>query len=157
MTSTDPPMIAATLLRCTVGAFMIPHGLQKLGFIGGNRAFETQAFNTLGLRPGNVWSAIAGVTQAGLGLLLLIGLFTRPAAALTAVFMVFAALVGVRKNGWYWHNHGMEFAFFWALAAIVVALLGSGPWALDHLGAGAHERTNPHELPPRAPLAGRPG
>jgi hypothetical protein len=38
MTAADVPLIGATVLRCTVGAFMIPHGLQKLGFIGGDRA-----------------------------------------------------------------------------------------------------------------------
>lgn len=138
MTSVETPLLAATLLRCTVGGFMVPHGLQKFGLIGGDRGAETRGFDALGLRPGAAWSALAGAAQVGFGLLLVLGLLTPLAAAGTVVFMLTAAAVGVRRNGWYWHDHGMEYAIFWALAAAAVALLGAGPWSLDHaLGLGA--------------------
>lgn len=129
--ASDSSVIAATLLRCVVGGFMLPHGLQKLGFIGGDRAAEAKAFNSVGLRPGQFWSALAGLLQLGFGLLLITGLFTRVAGLGTAIFMTTAGVIALRRNGWYWHDHGMEFAFFWASMGVVAALLGPGPWSLD--------------------------
>lgn len=129
----NPTDIAATLLRWTVGGFMIPHGLAKFGLMGGKREFEIQAFNALGLRPGEVWSIVSGIAQIGLGLLLVFGFFTQVAGAAAAAFMVAAAVLGLRKNGWYWHVGGMEYAYFWALAALTVFFLGAGPWSLDHM------------------------
>lgn len=128
MTSVE---IATILLRCTVGGFMIPHGLQKFGILGGDRALEIKAFEELGLRPGPPWVNFSGVAQVILGLLLVLGLFTEVTAAVTVAFMVAAAVIGLRNNGWYWQNHGMEYAYFWALAALCVFFLGAGPWSLD--------------------------
>lgn len=125
--------IAAVLLRVTVGGFMIPHGLQKFGILGGDRAFELKAFEELGLRPGALWVNVSGVMQVVLGLLLVLGLFTQAAGAATAAFMVAAAVLGLRNNGWYWQKHGMEYAYFWAITAICVFFLGAGPWSLDQM------------------------
>lgn len=112
---------------------MIPHGLQKFGILGGDRAFEIETFDGLGLRPGAFWASAAGVAQVVLGLLLVLGLFTQATAAATVAFMVAAAIIGLRNNGWYWHKHGMEYAYFWALTALCVFYLGAGPWSLDQM------------------------
>lgn len=124
--------LATLLLRLAAGGFMIPHGLQKLGFLGGDRAGDSQAFESWGFRPGAAWNTIVGIIQTGLGVLLVLGLLTPFAAVGVIVFMAVALKVELRRHGWYWQRHGMEYAIFWAVAAVAILLLGPGAWSVDH-------------------------
>mgnify|MGYP006430465649 CR=1 FL=1 len=71
-------------LRFGLGIVMAAHGSQKLfGSFGGYGLQGTAGFfeNSLGMKPGILFAALAGGTEFFGGLLLIIGLATRPAAA----------------------------------------------------------------------------
>jgi putative oxidoreductase len=71
------------------------------------------------------------------GLLLLLGLFTRPVAFLLSGQMAFAYFIGHAPQGfWPVLNQGtiaVVFAFLW----LYYSAAGAGPWSLDALRAGA--------------------
>ena len=76
--------IGGLVLRAPVGAVLAAHGSQKLfGWFGGYGLEATgQFFETkLSLSPGYAMALMAGGTEFIGGLLVIIGLLTRPAAA----------------------------------------------------------------------------
>jgi putative oxidoreductase len=126
--------IAAPLLRITVGAFLIPHGAQKLfGWFGADIAHERGLFEEIGLKPGKAWVAFIGVVQFYGGILLAVGLLTRPVALIVTACMLGTAWLATHRDGWFWHHRGMEYSLFWAIAAFVVFCQGGGAFSLDAL------------------------
>jgi putative oxidoreductase len=109
---------------------MAGHGAQKLfGWFGGYGLQGTAGFfaETLGLKPGVFWAALAGGGEFFGGLLLILGLATRLAAVNTAIIMLVAILT-VHRGGFFLPT-GMEFAL--SLLAMSVALIISGGGALS--------------------------
>ncbi|HEX3433672.1 MAG TPA: DoxX family protein [Solirubrobacteraceae bacterium] len=146
--------IGRLLLRLVVGGFFFGHGTQKLlGWFGGNGLQGTaEGFESLGLRPGKVHASAAGVTEAGGGTLLLLGLETPLAAAMLTATMLTAIRTVHGKNGPWASNGGYEYNVVLIAVAIALAEIGPGPlsldalrgreragtgWALAALGAGA--------------------
>ena len=122
------------LLRIAVGGFLIPHGVQKLfGWFGADLAAERRVFEEVGLKPAGPWVVFIGVVEAVGGVLLVLGLLTRPAALVVAVNMLGTAWYVTHRGGWFWHRGGMEYSLFWAIAALVVFCYGGGPLSLDAL------------------------
>ena len=80
---------AEVALRVGLGAILFPHGCQKLfGWFGGaGLARFTSIFEGIGYKPG------LGLTEALGGLLLVLGLFTRPVALAVVIFMLNAIWV----------------------------------------------------------------
>src|ERR1700730_4125568 len=80
--------IGLLLLRLTVGLTLAAHGAQKLfGWFGGPGLDKTgMFFEKLGFVPGRRHALMAGLAEAGGGLLLALGLVTPLAAS--AVFAV---------------------------------------------------------------------
>ena len=74
---------------------------------------------------------IAAVLEAAGGLLLLVGLFTRPVAFLLSGEMAFAYFIGHAPQGfWTVLNMGTEavlFCFVW----LFISSAGPGPWSVD--------------------------
>ena len=70
------------LLRAGLGIILLAHGCQKLfGMFGGMGLNANAAlFQRLGYSPGMFWGTLVGCTETIGGILLVIGLFTRPAA-----------------------------------------------------------------------------
>jgi uncharacterized membrane protein YphA (DoxX/SURF4 family) len=64
------------------------------------------------------------------GLLLALGLFTRPIAAAVAVFMA-VALVVHWPAGYAWNAGGWEMPLFWGLIALALVIRGGGALSLD--------------------------
>src|SRR5215216_4629914 len=81
---------AEPLLRIALGAVLIPHGMQKLfGAFGGMGLTNNAAlFERLGYTPGMFWGTLVGCTELVGGILLVLGLFTRFAAAAVLIFMI---------------------------------------------------------------------
>jgi len=94
---------AEAALRIGLGLILIPHGLQKLfGWLGGAGLVRfAQIFEGIGYKPGLFWAIVVGLTEALGGLLLVLGLFTRPAALFVAIFMLNAIYVTSAK-GFFW-------------------------------------------------------
>lgn len=135
------PVYAATAdlaeagLRIAAGAFLIPHGAQKLfGWFGGygleatGQFFETQ----LGFANGFLAALGAGSVETFGGLMLALGLATRPVAAAIAVMLLVAATVHV-PNGFFWTAGGWEYPVLWAALAAMFAVRGGGRFALDRV------------------------
>lgn len=75
--------IGLLLLRSAIGLTLAAHGAQKLfGWFGGAGLNGTAGFmESLGFRPGRRQARMAGLVEAGGGLLLALGLLTPVAAA----------------------------------------------------------------------------
>lgn len=91
---------------------------------------------SIGLAPGYLLALMAGSAEFFGGLALIIGLLTRPAAAVLALTMVVAIATVHLVNGFFMSNNGYEFAL--ALLAISVAIMieGAGKLSLDKRIAG---------------------
>ena len=120
-------------LRIGLGAILIPHGCQKLfGWFGGAglTRFAT-IFENIGYKPGLFWATLVGLTEALGGLLLVLGLFTRPAALAVFIFMLNAIWVTSAK-GFFWTAGGMEYSLLIGVCALFFLIRGGGPYSLDH-------------------------
>lgn len=122
-------------LRVAAGLFLVPHGAQKLfGAFGGHgldatgQLFETQ----LGFANGYLAALAAGSIEVFGGLLLALGLATRPVAAAIAVMLLVAASVHI-PAGFFWSNGGWEYAALWAVIAAYFAAKGGGRYSVDRM------------------------
>jgi putative oxidoreductase len=125
--------LAFSLIRITTGLLLIPHGAQKLfGWFGGYGLTATGQYfeSTLGMSPGIVFAALAGLVEVFGGLALVLGLLTRPAALAVAVLMGVALSVHV-SNGFFWTAGGVEYPMMWGLLAVAIFLRGGDRYSLD--------------------------
>jgi putative oxidoreductase len=124
-----------SLLRIMTGLLFIPHGGQKLlGWFGGmDGAGATASF------PSLMW--FAGILELVGGLLIMLGLFTRPVAFLLSGEMAVAYFKAHAPSGfWPLQNHG-ELAALYAFVFLFFAAAGGGRYALDTLRKRREEPT----------------
>ncbi|MEZ5840456.1 MAG: DoxX family protein [Hyphomicrobiales bacterium] len=130
MIDTRTAPYAALVLRLTLGAVLIAHGLLKVFVftIPGTVGF----FGSLGLPAIFAYLTILG--EIGGGLLLVAGVATRW-ISLAVLPILIGATVVHSGNGWLFtaEGGGWEYPAFLALAAAVQALLGDGAFALASL------------------------
>ena len=127
--------LSEALLRVAAGAFLIPHGAQKLfGAFGGYGLEATgQFFQTqFGFANGYIAALGAGSVEVFGGLLLALGLFTRFAAGAVLVFLS-VAMTFHFSNGFIWTDGGWEYPVFWAIAVASFVIRGGGQYSLDRL------------------------
>lgn len=120
-------------VRLAVGAVMIGHGAQKLfGWWGGHGLQGTASFfgEHLGLEPGIFMAILAGSAEFFGGILLILGLLTRPAAALIA-FTMAVGIIKVHSDAFFLANNGMEFALTLLLASLTLVIGGAGALSVD--------------------------
>jgi putative oxidoreductase len=124
---------AEPILRIALGGVLIPHGMQKLfGAFGGMGLTGNAAlFDRLGYHPGMFWGTLVGCTEFIGGILLVIGLFTRFAAAAVVIFMIMAIHFTSAK-GFFWSAGGMEYPILIGAVALYFLIRGAGPWSVDH-------------------------
>ncbi|WP_134322241.1 DoxX family membrane protein [Cumulibacter soli] len=130
MTAVDTGLF---LLRLVVGVLLICHAMQKATGAFGGDGFASMAalFDRLGFRPGRMTVTIAIAAELGGGVLLVLGLFTPLAAAALAGTLIVAASVHW-PNGVWGSKGGYELPGALAAAAVALALIGPGRFALDH-------------------------
>src|SRR5256885_16725742 len=89
------------VLRVVVGLLFFGHGAQKLfGWYGGHRLAGTgQFFESMGLPQGKRQAFLAGLFEAGGGLLIALGLVTPFAAAAVIAGMPVAGIPGPPREG----------------------------------------------------------
>lgn len=122
------------LLRVPVGVVLAAHGAQKLfGWLGGYGLEGTgQWMASVGLEPGYLMALMAGSAEFFGGIALILGLLTRPAAAVAAFTMLMAMTVHV-GNGLFVSNNGYEFALTLLAANLALVFHGGGKWAADNV------------------------
>ena len=119
-----------TVLRLAVGVVFLAHGGQKLFVVGfGNVA----AFmGKIGIPAPMLAAIVVTVVEFFGGLALVLGSFTRWAAALLAINMLVAIMTVHLKAGFFLPA-GVEFALTLFAANVALVLLGSGEASVDGL------------------------
>lgn len=141
------------ILRIGAGLLFFQHGAPKLfGWFGGfgPEGGSAELFSLMGL---------AGVLEVFGGLLIAIGLLTRPVAAIVGLEMVIAFFRAHVPRGWVPYENGGELALLYLCVWIFLVGNGAGPWSVDGWlqGRGAKARFADRAMPRRAESAGRAG
>ena len=112
------------VLRIVAGLLFLEHGTQKfLSFPPGEYAGMGWAFSN----PG----AYAGVIEILAGLLIALGLFTRPAAFLASGTMAVAYWMAHATQNFWPVNNGGDAAILYCFVFLYFAAAGAGPWSVD--------------------------
>ena len=116
---------AETLLRVLVGFLLVLHGAPKFANLDG----VVGMVESLGFYPGAFWSPLLSATEFFGGILVAIGLFTRPAAF--AAMIVLAVTV-------YFHGivqgeglMGAEKSILWTLIMFYFVIRGANSHSVD--------------------------
>ncbi len=122
----------ATALRVPVGVILAAHGAQKLfGWFGGYGLEGTgQWMASVGFEPGYLMALLAGSAEFFGGIALILGVLTRPAAAVAAFTMAMAMTVHL-GNGLFISNNGYEFALVLLAASVSLIFQGGGAVSID--------------------------
>jgi putative oxidoreductase len=124
------------LLRIALGIIFFTHGYPKLAHLRGNAQMQS-FFVEHGLPAYFLY--VAGVLEVFGGTLVLVGLFTRPAATLLALEMC-VAIVKVHSGHGVLGVHDYEFPLTLATACFALATLGPGTISLDKVIFGGAKR-----------------
>jgi len=126
---------APLALRLPISIIFMAHGSQKLfGWFGGYGLQGTgQWMASIGLEPGVLMAFLAGSGEFFGGLFILIGLLTRPAAAVLAFTMIVAIFSTHFSNGLFLSNGGYEFGLALLAASVSLAISGAGKLSVDSL------------------------
>ncbi len=124
------------VLRLTLGVLLLLHGVDK---ISTGAASILGLMTRTGLPPALGYLVYVGEILAPL--LLIVGLWTRPAALVVAVNMIVAVLLVHRAQlGEFTRNGGwaLELQGFYFFTAVAIALLGAGRFSVG----GANGKLN---------------
>jgi putative oxidoreductase len=114
-----------SLLRIIVGFTFSLHGLQKLfGMFGGLGGHRVHLFSLMGL---------AGVLETLGGPMILLGLFTMPAAFILCGEMAFAYFSQHFPHGFFPIQNGGELAVLYCFIFLYLFTAGPGPASLDRI------------------------
>ena len=115
---------ALALLRIVAGLIFLEHGTQKfLGFPDGEFAGSGLAFDN----PG----AYAGIVETAAGLLITLGLFTRPAAFIASGTMAVAYWMAHASQNFFPVNNGGDAAILYCFVFLDLVFAGPGAWSID--------------------------
>ena len=87
---------------------------------------------SIGLEPGYFMALLAGSAEFFGGLALVLGLLTRPAAALSAFTMLVAIFSVHISHGLFMSNNGYEYALVLFAATLALAIQGAGRYSVDN-------------------------
>lgn len=133
ITSSTLTPVALVALRIGAGLLFMQHGAQKLfgllGGMGGSGA-PAELMSQLGL---------AGVLEFFGGALVVVGLFTRPVAAVLTILMLVAFSIAHLPQGGFPIQNGGELSLLYALVFGFFAATGTSAWSLDNLRRSSPE------------------
>lgn len=141
--------IALGILRIVSGLLFLEHGTQKLfGFPYGEHA------------NAELWTMSwwAGFIELVTGVLLILGLFTRPAAFVASGEMAFAYFIAHAPQDFYPVNNGGDAAILYCFIFLYFVLAGPGPWSLDRMlrdGYWGSRASSARSSATRAPASSR--
>ncbi len=119
-----------SILRIIVGLLILQHGLQKwFGFPPGSKPHEGLDYLSL--------IGFAALLETIGGVLLVLGLFTRPAAFLLSGLMAVAYFMAHAPQGFFPILNKGELAIAYCFVCLFLAIAGGGVWSLDRLRRGS--------------------
>ncbi len=122
-----------SVLRIMAALLYMQHGGQKLfGFPAAMKTVPS-LFSLMG---------VAGMLELFGGLLLLLGLFTRPVAFLLSGEMAVAYFTAHFPHGFWPLKNGGELAVLYCFVYLYLAAAGGGEWSLDSFRTGKHGGDN---------------
>jgi putative oxidoreductase len=120
-----------SILRIVAALIFMVHGMMKLfGFPPGDRP-QPELFSLLGL---------AGVLEFFGGILLVLGLFTRPVAFILSGEMAFAYWMAHAPQHFFPAVNGGDAAILYCFVFLYLAVAGGGAWSLDN-ARGEHRHS----------------
>ena len=129
--------LAWLVVRLTAGGMLLVHGIMKVmpmaenGFAATIGAFAAGSMARRGIEPAGLFAyAVFAIETIG-ALLIVLGLFTRLAAAAAAIEFAVITFVAHWPQGFTWSRGGWEYPLFWGLILFAIALRGGGPYSLD--------------------------
>ena len=123
--------ISLLLLRCTVGIILFVGGAGKVfGSFGGMGLKTTIDMFHAGMSIANFWIYVSCYTELIGGLLLTIGLFTRPAALALTINMLVAVIIVGFKN---FFMGGAAYPFSLMIGSFIVLLAGPMDYSMDKI------------------------
>ena len=126
--------VSYPLMRIVTGALLLPHGSQKLfGLFGGDINQTAAFFSKVGIEPALPLAYATGCVEFFGGLLLVLGLLTRIAAASVVTIMLVAIFSVHLAKGYFWTSLGFEYPLMWALFALAIFIHGGGRFSLDRM------------------------
>jgi putative oxidoreductase len=131
--------LAWLIVRLTAGGMLLVHGIMKFmpaaekGLAATVEAFAAGALARRGIEPAlPLACAVFAIETIG-ALLIVLGLFTRLAAAAAAIQFAVITFIAHWPNGFGFSSPrgGWEYPLFWGLILFAIALRGGGPYSLD--------------------------
>lgn len=128
---------AMLVARLMLGAIFIGHGGQKLFAVWGGHGmvgFE-KTIAGLGFPAPEIFAYMSAIAEFGGGLALVLGVLTRLGAVAIAIDMLVAIFLVHLHNGLLGGpgKPGFDFPLACLAGALVIALLGAGPYSIDGL------------------------
>lgn len=124
--------LAYPLIRVAAGAILVPHGWRKLSDPTALKSL-VEMLHKVGLEPAGALAWSVGSLEFFGGLLLMVGLLTRPVALLIAAEMAVITFKVLWPNGFFVGARGYEHNLLWGLLACAIACRGGGRWSIDRL------------------------
>lgn len=121
------PPLAHLILRVALGILFVAHGYPKLFKNFGQFAGW---LDSMGFKPGKFWALVAGAVEFFGGIMLVLGLWVQVVGILISIQMLVAmwkakwGKVGLTDQG------GWELDLIYLVAALALAMMGPGLWAL---------------------------
>ena len=128
-----------SILRIIVGLLFLEHGTQKI-FDFPPRP-NARPFELFTLAPG-----LAGIMELVGGILIVLGLFTRPVAFLLSGEMTFAYFMSHAPRGFYpisMGGNGGELAILYCFTFLYFVFVGAGVWSLDEMRSPSRRAAAP--------------
>ena len=115
-----------SILRIIVGLLFLEHGTSKY--------LSLPVSPSTGVAPMTL-PGINGIIELIGGVLIVLGLFTRPVAFILAGDMAVAYFIAHSPRGFFPLLNGGELAIVYCFVFLYFAVAGGGEWSLDHLRA----------------------
>lgn len=137
MTDADAIDLVLLVFRCGVGAVIMAHGVNHIGWergrFGGQLEGTAGWFGSMGMRAPRAQAWLASITEIGAGLLLILGLLTPLGGAGLLGVMSVAFVIAHRDKGFFIFNpgQGWEYVAVLGACALLLGTIGPGAWSLD--------------------------
>jgi len=130
-TATTESQLSAgiAILRVVVGIIFIAHGAQKLFEVG--PAAVAEGFGQAGIPMAALLAPAVSLIEFVGGIMLVLGLFTRPISVVLAGTML-GALLFVHLPAGFFLPAGYEFVLALMAATVALTLTGPGRLSIDH-------------------------